>query len=238
MRSFGRLAHPHPRANWIDDRLPALEATHRLGQTFDLIWLSAVWMHVAPSERARAFRKLVTLLRPGGRVMISLRHGLVDLGRTGHPVSTPEIERLAAHHGLQVLLIREQADALGRLGVTWTTVVLALPDDTTGALPLIRGIVLNDRKTSTYKLALLRIIARIGDGAAGFAEPADDDHVRLPLGLVALYWLRAFKPLIGQASAGRHRSGNERFAICEGAISRARCRVALRLPHRCCLHRS
>ncbi|MGH8194855.1 MAG: methyltransferase domain-containing protein [Woeseiaceae bacterium] len=199
MRSFGRLVHPHPRINWINDQLPSLEATHRLGQTFDLIWLSAVWMHVAPRERARAFRKLVTLLRPGGRLMISLRHGLMDLGRTGHPVSAPEIERLAAHHGLQVLLVREQADALGRLDVTWTTVVLGMPDDTTGALPLIRGIILNDRKTSTYKLALLRIIARIGDGAAGFAEPADDDHVRLPLGLVALYWLRAFKPLIRQS---------------------------------------
>ncbi len=207
MRRFGGLLHQHPRISWIDDRLPGLEATHRLGQTFDLVWVSAVWMHVAQSDRARAFRKLVTLLRPGGRMMISLRHGPVDLGRTVHPVSSAELEKLAVQHGLQVLIVREQADGLHRLGVAWTSVVLALPDDTTGALPLIRGIILNDRKTSTYKLALLRIIARIGDSAAGFAESADDDHFRLPLGLVALFWLRAFKPLIREElpQAGTHR---------------------------------
>jgi SAM-dependent methyltransferase len=207
MRTFGSLLHPHPRIAWIEDRLPGLDTTHRLGQTFDLVWVSAVWMHVAQSDRARAFRKLVTLLRPGGRIVISLRHGPIDLGRTAHPVSSAELEKLAVQHGLQVLIVREQADNLGRLGVTWTSVVLALPDDTTGALPLIRGIILNDRKTSTYKLALLRIIARIGDSAAGFAEPADDDHFRLPLGLVALFWLRAFKPLIRKElpQSGTHR---------------------------------
>lgn len=33
---------------------------------FDLILLSAVWMHVPPSSRDRAFRKLITLLKLGG----------------------------------------------------------------------------------------------------------------------------------------------------------------------------
>lgn len=75
LRRQGQLLHPHPRIRWLDDRLPGLQATHRLGQTFDLIWLSAVWMHVAPGDRVRAFRKIVTLLRPGGRLMMSLRHG-------------------------------------------------------------------------------------------------------------------------------------------------------------------
>jgi hypothetical protein len=33
---------------WENDRLPGLERTLRLGVSFDLVWLSAVWMHVAP----------------------------------------------------------------------------------------------------------------------------------------------------------------------------------------------
>jgi SAM-dependent methyltransferase len=232
MRRFGSLLHTHPRVAWIEDRLPGLDATHRLGQTFDLVWVSAVWMHVAQTDRARAFRKLVTLLRPGGRMMVSLRHGPIDLDRTAHPVSGAELEKLAAQYGLLVLIVREQPDRLDRLGVAWTSVVLALPDDTTGALPLIRGIILNDRKASTYKLALLRIIARIGDSAAGFAEPADDDHIRLPLGLVALFWLRAFKPLIREdlPQAGTHR-GNQGLGFVKrpflslGAVSRFDFRV-------------
>jgi hypothetical protein len=35
---------------------------------------------------------------------------------------------------------------------------LRLPDDGTGALPLLRHIIFNDDKSSTYKLALLRVL--------------------------------------------------------------------------------
>jgi SAM-dependent methyltransferase len=209
LRQLGARLHPDERILWLDDRLPGLDATHRHGLSYDLIWLSAVWMHVAPGDRSRAFRKLVTLLRPGGRIVLSLRHGPADLGRSLHDVDAHEVERLAADHGLQVLLSREQLDSLARPDVHWTVMVLALPDDSTGALPPVRGIILNDRKTSTYKLALLRIVARIADGAAGLAE-GDDDHVRIPLGLVALYWIRAFKPLIahGIPQSGTDRGGS------------------------------
>jgi len=50
----------------------------------------------------------------------------------------------------------------------------------------------NRRHTSS----LLRIVARIADGVAGMTREADDDHVSVPMGLVALYWIRMFKPLV------------------------------------------
>jgi hypothetical protein len=56
--------------------------------------------------------------------------------------------------------------------------------------------VLGDAKSSTYKLALLRVVARVADGVAGMTREADEDHVSVPLGLVALYWIRMFKPLV------------------------------------------
>jgi hypothetical protein len=80
--------------------------------------------------------------------------------------------------------------------VRWTQLAVRLPDDGSGALPLLRYVILNDDKASTYKLALLRVLCRIADGAAGFAQDADDDHVALPLGLLGLYWIRLFKPLL------------------------------------------
>jgi hypothetical protein len=49
---------------WLDDRLPGLQACHALGVVFDVILVSAVWMHLPPDERERGFRKLITLLRP------------------------------------------------------------------------------------------------------------------------------------------------------------------------------
>lgn len=47
---------------------------------------------------------------------------------------------------------------------------LRLPDDGTGALPLLRHVILNDQKSATYKLGLLRALCRAADGAAGPAR--------------------------------------------------------------------
>ena len=62
--------------------------------------------------------------------------------------------------------------------------------------PSLRHVILNDEKSSTYKLALLRVLCRIADAAAGLARHRDDDHVAVPMGLVALTWLRLFKPIL------------------------------------------
>src|SRR5260221_14739085 len=43
MRTFAAARHPSPNIRWIDDRLPGLEATVRLGLSFDVILASAVW---------------------------------------------------------------------------------------------------------------------------------------------------------------------------------------------------
>ena len=116
-----------------------------------------------------------------------------------HPVSGAEIEELARQHGAFVERRSDGADLLGRTPLRWEQVAVRVPDDGTGALPLLRHIILNDDKSSTYKLALLRVLCRIADGAAGSAlDGAEDDHVTLPLGLVALYWIRLFKPLLAR----------------------------------------
>jgi SAM-dependent methyltransferase len=195
LREHAAQLHPSPRIRWENDRLPGLERTARLGLTFDLLWLSAVWMHLPPGDRARAFRKLVAVLKPGGRLIASLREGPAPPGRPMHPVRAEELERLAVEHGLAVRAIHRSDDRMGRGDVRWTVVALELPDDGTGALPLIRGIVLEDQKAATYKLALLRVVARIADQSAALARHADD-RVELPLGLVALYWLRMYLPLV------------------------------------------
>ena len=153
-------------------------------------------MHVAPSDRARAFRKLITLLKPGGLLAITLRTGPAEPERGFHPVSQDEVRRLTRDHGAFVERQSRAEDHLGRSDVQWTHLAIRLPDDGTGALPLLRHIILNDDKSSTYKLGLLRTLCRIADGAAGVAGSADDDHVAIPMGLVALTWIRLYKPLL------------------------------------------
>lgn len=196
MQREARRRHPQANIQWQSDRLPELQAITRTGLSFEFILLSAVWMHVAPRNRTRAFRKLTNLLKPGGALAISLRHGPAEPDRGMHDAAPAEIEKLARDHGAFVAFREESDDFLERSGVRWTQMVVRLPGDSTGALPLIRHAILNDNKSSTYKLALLRCLCRIADGMAGIVRDHSDEFVSIPLGLVALTWLRLFKPLL------------------------------------------
>ncbi|MEX1221287.1 MAG: class I SAM-dependent methyltransferase [Idiomarina sp.] len=186
--------------HWLNDTLPELRQVFALQMKFDIILLSAVWMHILPSQRERSFRKLSSLLKPNGKLVISLRHGACHDERKMYPVSADELKKLATQFGLTYTLLssEQQNDQLGRDDVYWQTVLLTLPDDGTGAFPLIRNIVVNDRKASTYKVALLRTLLRIAEGHPGAVMEQTDGHVALPMGLVALYWLKLYKPLLDQ----------------------------------------
>lgn len=211
MRRFARERHPEAAVRWLADSLPALRRTLETGLAFDVILLSAVWMHVAPADRGRAFRKLINLLRPGGLMVFGLRHGPAEADRVMHAVSVEEIRRLARDHGAAVERSGTGDDHLGRPGVRWTRMAVRLPDDGAGALPLLRHVILQDDKSSTYKLALLRVLCRIADTAAGLVRRPDDEHVAVPMGLVALTWLRLYKPMLDAdlpQSPGNRRGGD------------------------------
>lgn len=198
MRRIAAEKHRNHGVRWVNDTLPSLDHVHALGLAYDLVLLSAVWQHVALADRPRAFRKLATLMKPGGVLVMTLRHGPAPSSMQMHTTSTAEIEGLARAHGLEVLRVATSSDQGGRADVTWDVMALRMPDDGTGALPLVRGIVLSDEKSSTYKLALLRAVTRIAEYAPAAATPAPDgrDAVEVPLGLVALNWLRMYLPLV------------------------------------------
>jgi SAM-dependent methyltransferase len=199
MRAEGQRLHADPRIRWIDDLLPDLSVLGRLGISFDCVMLNAVWQHVAPSDRERAFRKVVGLVKSGGLLVISLRLGPAPTDRAMHPVSLDEVERLARNHGFEIEKVQQAPDAQGRTEVSWTGIALRLPDDGAGALPLLRHIILNDQKSATYKLGLLRALCRAADGSAGIVQDTGDEFVRVPLGLVALNWLRLYIPLVRES---------------------------------------
>lgn len=110
---------------WINDTLPRLNRLAVYQNGFNLILLSAVWMHIPPSERAIALKTLEQLLAPQGKLVISLRHGPNSDTRVIHPVSVDELQNMASRaHLTMVEATARDTDKLGRTQVFWETVVL------------------------------------------------------------------------------------------------------------------
>lgn len=179
---------------WLDDSLPELKKLRALDLRFDLILMSAVWMHLPPAQYARTMRILSELLAPGGRLMISLRQGPDGHGRF-YPVNADEVIALAHERALMLNMSDRRPD-LRRAEIEWDTLVFQLPDDGTGSLPLLRHIIVNDNKSASYKLGLLRVLIRIAEGAPGMVLRRSDDWVEIPFGLVGLYWIKTYLPLV------------------------------------------
>ncbi|NQY97627.1 MAG: methyltransferase domain-containing protein [Henriciella sp.] len=126
LREGAAKLHPEPEIEWLDDILPDLPKVMARGEQFDLILMHAVWMHLTESERAEGMGKLAQLLRPGGRIAMSQRHGPVPTGRRMFEVSGAETIALAALHGLQNLL-HERAESIQAenraKAIEWTKLV-------------------------------------------------------------------------------------------------------------------
>jgi hypothetical protein len=80
--------------------------------------------------------------------------------------------------------------------VRWETLVFAMPDDGTVSLPLLRHIIVNDDKSFSYKLGLLRVLTRIAECSPGIVIGRTDDYADIPLGMVGLDWHKQYKPLL------------------------------------------
>lgn len=120
LRQVGRRLHGDAPITWFDDALPHLP---RLRGTFDLVLLSAVWMHLDGRERVDGMRRLAELTGPGGRVAMTLRHGPPPAGRRMFAVSAAETIALAERSGLVAVDQGEAPDWLARPGVRWSTLV-------------------------------------------------------------------------------------------------------------------
>lgn len=107
----------------LDDVLPELEVVLSRLQQFDVIMLSAVWMHLDERERSIGMPGVTSLLAPEGVMVLSLRHRPVPKGRRMFQVSGDETIELARQQGLRPALNvqTESIQASNRAaGVTWT----------------------------------------------------------------------------------------------------------------------
>jgi SAM-dependent methyltransferase len=128
MRLPAMALHPSPRIEWLNDSLPDLDLLLARGAKFDLVMLTAVWMHLDEEQRAHAMPRLASLLRSGGVMIMKIRHGPVPAGRRMFEVSAEETIELAEMQDLQPVLNLHTASSLEEnraAGITWTNLAFA-----------------------------------------------------------------------------------------------------------------
>ena len=123
MLSLAENIHANSTIEWKKDSLPNLE-TISTGAHFDVIVLSAVWMHIHPRDRRAAFSKLVSLLEENGIIYMTLRIGASDPNRSIFNVSIEEVADLAKYYGFEIRVVDESPDLLARDEIKWNSITL------------------------------------------------------------------------------------------------------------------
>jgi len=120
MRRGAIALHPSRLIEWLDDGLPDLARVLARHEHFDVVMLTAVWMHLDEQQRWRAMPNLVALASEGGAMIMTLRHGPVPPGRRMFEVSAEETIGLAQPLGFRCVLNQPAELSLRQPGVTWT----------------------------------------------------------------------------------------------------------------------
>lgn len=116
----------HSEIEWLDDRLPELAETARLGP-FELVLLCAVWHHLDAASRAATLSSLSRITAPGGRVILSLRHDRGAPDRHSFAAPPEEAVDLARAAGFDLVRQAEAGSVHPEsraAGVRWTWLVL------------------------------------------------------------------------------------------------------------------
>lgn len=127
MRRVAQSIHPSDSISWVSDGLPKLLLLRGETTKFNLILLSAVWMHVRPENRPEAMRNILALLAQDGQIFLTLRLGPTEIERGIYFVSIEEIRGLVEPLGYKVESLGKAPDLLGRQDVQWATLSIAGP---------------------------------------------------------------------------------------------------------------
>lgn len=119
--------YSHHNLVFLDDKLPDLE---KIKGKYDVVIMSAVWMHIEKKDRLKAAKRVTNLLNPQGIAVISLRHGAFKDNRKEIPVSVDEIENILSKDlNINVSVLNEnENDNFNREGVSWQTVIIKNTD--------------------------------------------------------------------------------------------------------------
>ncbi|MCP1912366.1 SAM-dependent methyltransferase [Bradyrhizobium elkanii] len=119
MLAGARRLHGSLCIRWMQDGLPKLAKVASLGATYDLVLLSAVWMHVPETLQAESVATVARLTAQGGIVNLTIRSGGNEPERGFHDTDVDLVCATFAEHGILPVNDVVDGDIFARQGVVW-----------------------------------------------------------------------------------------------------------------------
>lgn len=171
---------------------------------FDGVLCSAVLMHVPQEELFDSVFGIKRILKENGVLLISIPEGRPGIdkhqrdqkGRLFNQIQPQYLQLLFERLGFSVIGNWRSDDALHREGYVWSTIAFRLQHS--GILrPIdkVESILTRDRKTATYKLALIRALSEMALTEFKLARWLPNRKVEIPLSAIAQKWLHYYWPL-------------------------------------------
>lgn len=168
LRAAAIAQHPEISTRLEEGSLPSIGIP--FGGEFDGVVCCAVLMHLPDTELLDAAIAIRNLLKPHGRLLLSLPASRGDKleenrdknGRLFMPYTAEEISLLFDRIGFQCIGRWNTSDVMSREGTSWYTLLLERQQvGIQRPIDQIESILNRDKKEATYKFALIRALAEI-----------------------------------------------------------------------------
>jgi SAM-dependent methyltransferase len=182
------------------------ELKDQADETFDAVLCCAVLMHIPDEHLFDATYGLRRVLRPGGRLLVSIPERRPDVdpatsrdphGRLFSPLVPDKLSLLIERIGFRPVWRKTTPDSLARPGHAWTSMLFEkLAANADRPLDQVESVLNRDKKDATYKLALFRALAEIAQTQYNTARHTHDHRVKIPLEAIAQKWLAYYWPIV------------------------------------------
>jgi SAM-dependent methyltransferase len=193
---IGAEFYPKIKGRVFVDNIPELRS---IKQDFDGIICSSVLMHIPSIQLFDVVLSIKEHLKPNGNFLFSIpnNYPIFDLkesrdasGRLYNGVTKNQLILLCERIGFRVIETWDDESVIDNTVVVWQTVLLKFnAGNDTRSLDSIEGIINNDQKVATYKLALFRALAELATTNPKAAKWSHSGVVLLPLDLVIDKWI-------------------------------------------------
>jgi 2-polyprenyl-3-methyl-5-hydroxy-6-metoxy-1,4-benzoquinol methylase len=124
LRQYGERYTKLSDVRWVDDSLPLLDKIRKEGLKFDVILVSAVWMHLDKKSRSKSLDVLKSMLFDNGFIYITYRSKANDCNGIYYNITVSDFKQEVISAGLVVDEEFQSKDKEEREGVWWYMFVI------------------------------------------------------------------------------------------------------------------